>query len=285
MPFYRSRIFRLPIIAVKRAFGLHTPGRNLDVFDDDVFIVSYPRSGNTWARFLLANLVYPEKSPDFRNINELIPDPEALSKRHLAKLSRPRIIKTHQYFHPSYRKIIFVVRDPRDHAVSGYHFLRKMRFYSDDVPIEEHVKRITSDINSQYGSWGENTASWLATRGNDPQFLLVRYEDLLQNTAEQLGRIALFLGIEASSERIHQAIERSSADKMRELERSQALLWSTTKATRQDIPFVRSAKAGNWRTELPESCVLQIEAAWGDIMQRLGYQLSGQHRSMRKLRF
>ncbi|SRR6266496_133465 len=279
MAFYGSHIFRLPIIAVKRALGLHSPGRNLEVFDDDVFIVSYPRSGNTWARFLLANLVHPEKSPDFRNINELIPDPEALSKRHLAKLPRPRIIKTHQYFHPSYRKIIFVVRDPRDHAVSGYHFLRKMRFYSDDVPIEEHVKRITSDINSQYGSWGENTASWLATRGNDPQFLLVRYEDLLQNTAEQLGRIALFLGVEADSERIHHAIERSSADKMRELERSQALLWSTTKKTRQDIPFVRSAKSGNWRTELPESSVLQIEAAWGDIMQRLGYQLSGEHRT------
>ena len=42
----------------KRALGLHHPGRNLDVWPDDVFILSYPKSGNTWTRFLIANLVY-----------------------------------------------------------------------------------------------------------------------------------------------------------------------------------------------------------------------------------
>ena len=74
----------------KHLLGLHHPGRNLRVFPDDVFLVSYPKSGNTWTRFLIANLVFPEKQPDFANINELIPDPEGLSKRHLENMPRPR---------------------------------------------------------------------------------------------------------------------------------------------------------------------------------------------------
>jgi hypothetical protein len=266
-------MYRRLVSAVKRALGLQRPGRNLEVFPDDVFIVSYPKSGNTWTRFLIANLVYPDKSPDFRNINELIPDPEALSKRHLAKVSRPRIIKTHQYFHPSYRKIIFVVRDPRDVAVSLYYFQKKTRGYSDEFPIDQHVKRFVSNVDPRYGSWGENVASWLVTRGNDPEFLLLRYEDILKDAAEELRKIADFLHIEPSPERLALAVERSSADNMRKLEGVQALLWSSTKDTRQDIPFVRAAKSGNWRTELPQTCVIEIERAWGGIMHHLGYPL------------
>jgi hypothetical protein len=36
---------------------------------------------------------------------------------------------------------------------------------------------------------------------------------------------------------------------------------------------VRTAKAGGWRAELAEECARQIEDAWGDLMQRLGYEM------------
>jgi len=61
---------------------------------------------------------------------------------------------------------------------------------------------------------------------------------------------------------------------MRKLEKEQALAWSSTKDTRQDIPFVRAAKAGGWRSELPAGAVSQIEDAWGDVMQFLGYEVT-----------
>jgi len=118
---------------VKLALGLHHPGRNLKIFGGDVFLVSYPKSGNTWTRFLISNLVYPEQPANFGNINELIPDPEGLSKRHLARLPRPRVIKSHQYFHPRYERILYVVRDPRDVAISEYHFHRKCRVIDDNL--------------------------------------------------------------------------------------------------------------------------------------------------------
>jgi hypothetical protein len=260
------------ILGIRVVFGLHHPARNLTVFPDDIFILSYPKSGNTWTRFLVANLVYPQKHPDFSNINWIIPDPEALSKRTLEKLSRPRILKSHQYFDPRYRRMIYIVRDPRDVALSQYYFHIKRRLIDETCPIEQFVKRFVAGETSIYGSWGENVASWLTTRYNTPDFLLLRYEDMIADTHRELAKVAHFLEIGADAERIAAAVEQSSAERMRELEKKQAHKWSSTKNTRQDIPFVRTTKSGNWETMLPAEAVAIIENSWGPLMRWLGYQ-------------
>ena len=240
------------IAGAKLLLGLHRPGRNLDVFPDDVFIVSYPKSGNTWTRFLIANLAYPGHPATFGNINQLTPDPEALSKRQLSGMRRPRLIKSHQYFDPRYPKVIYIVRDPRDVAVSQYYFHLKRRLIEDDFPIERFVTNFVAGSTSIYGSWGENVASWLATRFGQPNFLLLRYEEMIPHTQKELTRVAAFLGIAADARRIERAVELSSAERMRELEVAQTTSWSSTKDTRQDVPFVREAKAGGWKTVLPK---------------------------------
>jgi len=259
---------------VKHAFGLHHPGRNLKVYPDDVFIVSYPKSGNTWTRFLIANLVYPEKNPDFSNINELLPDPEAVSKRDLERTPRPRFIKSHQYFDPRFQKVIYIVRDPRDVVLSEYHFDIKRRAIAEDHPLAEFVSRfVRGELNHPHGTWGENAATWFYTRRGDARFLLVRYEDLQSQALQEMERIAGFLHLPPDRQRLTVAIEQSSADRMRELEKKQAHLWSSTRETRKDKPFVRSAKSGGWKAELPPASVLEIEAAWGSLMAEMGYEL------------
>ncbi len=260
------------IDGAQRALGLHSPGRNLAVFPDDTFLVSYPKSGNTWARFLIASLMHPDEKIDFSNVNRMIPGNEVTRNRDLMSMPRPRIIKSHQYFDPRYPRVIYIVRDPRDVVVSQYHFQRKRHVVADQFPLSEYVTRFVAGRASFYGSWGEHVASWLATRHGRPSFLLLRYEDMVQDTARELAKVASFLGLPASSETIAQAVERSSADRMRTLEKSQAQLFTSTKNTRQDIPFVRAAKAGGWRAALPEECALQLDEAWGHLIQWLGYE-------------
>jgi Sulfotransferase domain len=257
---------------VERVLGLHAPGRNLAVFPDDTFLVSYPKSGNTWARFLIANLMSPNDKIDFSNVNRMIPGPEVTRNRELMRTPRPRIIKSHQYFDPRYPRVIYIVRDPRDVVVSQYHFQRKRHVVADQFPLAEYVGRFVAGKTSFYGSWGEHVASWLATRHGRPGFLLLRYEDMVEDTGRELEKVAAFLGVPATRERIVQAVESSSADRMRTLEKSQAQQFTSTKNTRQDIPFVRAAKAGGWREALPEECALQLDEAWGHLIGWLGYE-------------
>jgi hypothetical protein len=266
-------VLRRIIAGTKLAFGLHRPGRNLVVLPDDVFIVSYPKSGNTWTRFLIGNLIHPQSPADFSNINLIIPDPEGLSKRKLARMPRPRYIKSHQYFDPRYPKVIYVVRDPRDVALSQYHFHRKRKLLQDGASVEHFVSRFVAGKTSPYASWGENVASWMATRSGCPGFLLLRYEDMIENITRELAKVADFLGLKASEELLIHAVARSSAHEMKKLEQKQALLWSSTKETRQDVPFVRAATPGGWKSELPETSVREIENAWAGLMRSLGYQL------------
>jgi hypothetical protein len=255
--------------------GTDKAERNFKVYPDDTFVVSYPRSGNTWTRFLIANLVYPEQNVSFTNIEKLIPDTSSQSNRALKATPRPRIIKTHEYFDHRYGKIIYIVRDPRDVALSYYDFQRKYRQIEDGYPLERYVDDLVAGrlISSGWGTWSENVASWFFTRGKRKEFLLLRYEDMMSDTTRELARIATFLGIEPQPDRLQSAIERSSADHMRELEKLESGKWVATKNRRNDIPFVRVAKSGGWRTSLPESCVRQIETAWGDLMTALGYEL------------
>jgi hypothetical protein len=253
--------------------GTDIAGRNVKVFPDDTFIASYPRSGNTWTRFLVANLMHPEQPVTFANIETIIPDATALSSRELKRVPRPRLIKTHEYFEPRYRKVIYLVRDPRDVVLSLYNFRRKYRSVDDSYPIEQYVAErfLPGDLDV---SWGEHVGSWLGTRMNRPGFLLVRYEDLLQDPTRELGRLASFLSIAANTEALTHAIEKSSANRLRQLEKVEHEAWVTTKGKRADVPFVAEAVAGTWKQKLPQPSVALIESAWGHLMNSLGYETS-----------
>jgi hypothetical protein len=255
--------------------GKKPAGRFVTVFDDDVFIVSYPRSGNTWARFLIGNLVSPNDPVTFANVESRIPEIYLFPDRTLRGLPRPRILKSHECFDPRYKRVIYIVRDPRDVAVSYYHYAIKRKVIPDSYAIEEFVPRfLKAELDIQWSwaaSWSDHVRSWVLMRGNEGGFLMLRYEDILQNTRGELAKVASLLGLDPSEERLSRAIQLSSADHMRELEKKQSQDWKLTKSTRSDKPFVRAASSGNWHSELPAASVAEIESAWGATMERVGY--------------
>jgi hypothetical protein len=267
-------IYGLKYVA-KYLLGKDIAGRSLAVYRDDVFIVSYPRSGNTWTRFLIANLLHPEEPATFENIERWIPDSEAQSSRYLRRIPRPRVIKSHAYFDHRYPKVIYIVRDPRDVALSYYNFARKYRQIDDQYPLGSYVSDfVNGRISSRdWGTWGENVGTWLVSRYERPDFLLLRYEDMVSDTERELAKVSAFFQIVPDSGRLRSAVERSSADRMRALEKTQGGDWVSTKGKRPDIPFVGQAISGSWRSKLPPGSIAEIEAAWGSLMHSLGYDL------------
>lgn len=275
--------------------------RALPIRPDDIFVVSHFRSGNTWTRFLIGNLLNLDSPMSFPSVEGMSPDIYQFRYRDFCKLPSPRLIKSHECFDPRYRRVIYIVRDPRDVAISLYHFLKKMRTIGDDVPLATYASEWFIRGQGSGVTWREHVGSWIANPktfpmisdlgrngncahelrladlgacGHGRQFLLVRYEDLIADPIDGLSRIAEFLKVTATPQQIRSAVERSSASEMRKLEQKDKDKWFLTQGTRQDINFVREARSNQWRSTLPVEAVTRIESTWGGIMQLLGYQLS-----------
>ena len=260
---------------VKAVTKQQPAARGLTVYPDDTFLVSFPRSGNTWTRFLVCNLINPDDPVNFAQLESRIPEIYFVTDRKLRSFPRPRVIKSHECFDPRYKRIIYIVRDPRDVFISYYEFQLKRRAISDDCTLEEFLPCfMESGIEPKIGSWRDHVVSWTVARGGGENFLLLRYEDMIADPRKESTKIASFLGLDCSPERMALAVELSTADRMRQLEKEQSRQWKATRTTRQDKPFVGKAAAGGWKSTLSQSCVARIESAWGTVMRSVGYELT-----------
>jgi hypothetical protein len=258
-------------LAANFVVGRQSMAKEVTPYPDDVWIVSFPKSGNTWTRFLIANLIAGDGVVDWTNIERYVPDAALHRDTQLRGLPRPRYLKSHEPYQPEYRRVVFIVRDPRDVAVSYYHFAKKSKRLAEDQSIVEFVNEFIHGWKDPYGTWGENVGSWLGARRGTKDFLVLRYEDLLTDAQQQLARVAEMLQLPSDDGHLRRAIENSAADRLRALEKAQHDQHIFLKQTRKDVPFVRAAKSGQWKTELPAEACRNIEDAWRPLMRELGY--------------
>ena len=242
--------------------------RMLTVLPDDIFITSFPKCGNTWVRFLVANLMFGnEEKVGFVNIERLVPDIYQNSDKKILRLKSPRILKSHECFDPRYKKVIYIIRDPRDAFISYFHFAQKMHAVETEIKslFEEYL---TNGI-STFGTWEENYKSWQVA--DKTRILFLKYEDMKQDPKPEVIKIADFLRLDVNDDDISAAIENSSFLKMKSLEKVQGKKWGPTKNSDLSKSFIRKGSVGEWKEILTEDMIKDIEKKWGALMRELGY--------------
>lgn len=246
-------------------------GRSVTVRDDDVFLTSYPKSGNTWLRFLVANLLWPDGTTDFSNIEVRVPDIYQTSDAELRRVTSPRALKSHEYFDPRYPRVIYVVRDVRSVLLSYFHHKVRTGEVAPDLPLVSFVRTFRDGHLDPFGSWRENVESWLQVRGDDTgRFLLLRYEDLKADGPASLRRVADFLDLKRDDGQIERACSLSSFDRMRSLEDRAGDRWIVNRKFRGGH-FLRSGSTDEWRERLTPEAAVALEEAFGELRRRLGY--------------
>jgi len=187
-------------------------------------LASYPRSGNTWVRFLI------EKA-----IGELCGS--IYKDRIMPREASGVAIKTHELDSEKYTDAIHLVRDPFDVIESYFHWKREVAKQK-EVEWDSHVRRTVQQ-------WRDHTAHWLNVRYDVHR---LRYEDLKTRPGVELEKLVRWLGFDAPPDRITAAVEAAQLEKMRGLSaelgekffRRGEVGTSLAAFTPEQIQFVRS---------------------------------------------
>lgn len=190
----------------------------LEERNDDIFVVTFLKSGTTWMQMILYQLT-TEGKMDFNHIYDVSPwirneavsgkDPERINQ-----LPSPRIFKSHDKYQEfgegSQARFIYVYRNGMDVAVSLHHHRRN--YNKADETLEETLDQYFN-TEKEY-NWYNYSEEWLAN-SMGLNILYISYEELKADLESAVKKIAQFLGIELDKERLDRVLERSSFEFMK----------------------------------------------------------------------
>jgi hypothetical protein len=235
---------------------------NTQYAEDDVFLVSYPKSGNTWFRNLVAGVIYgvdPEYAP-YSLVSDLIPGHR---NRYYKRYSTPMFFKSHYLPRPEYRRVVYVLRDGRDVIVSCFHHLRAIR----GAEIDFLKVAQGEELLFPYYRWHEHVEAWLSNP-YQAQMIVIRYEDLKRDAVHELRRFCEFVGVERDGSFLELMAQKASFEKMRQKEARYGIgnpNWP------RDQFSVRRGQVGGYKEEMPPNVLAVFLQDAGDTLQKLGY--------------
>jgi hypothetical protein len=239
------------------------------VNEQDLFIASYPKSGSTWLRFMLFQLLLGSDS-SFSEVNRYIPTVgKHFFLRAYLDYSFKRIIKTHEPFRTNYKHAIYIVRDPRDVLISEFHYQRMTRLISDRTDFDDFFELFLNKGVNRFGTWKNNVNSWLKAKSKNFHILILRYEDMLNRPHVELETIMDFLELEIESGEIDDAIQNNTLINMQKKEQSGRD--KTFKNSRKDIKFVRKGKSGGWKEVLSAHQKNMINQKLSNELKKFNY--------------
>ena len=227
---------------------------------EDIFVVGYPKSGNTWFQDLITAVVYgvhPVFAPPSL-AQVLVPDVHKQTYYH--RFSTPMYFKSHHLPRPDYRRVVYLMRDGRDVMVSFYHYDKATRGTAD---LADMVRL----GHPTHGKWQAHINAWLANP-HGAQMLVVRYEDLKRNAVHELERFCSFAGVKREASFLEMMVRETDFEKMQQREIRSGSGLSTWPA---DKLFRRRGVVGSHKDEMPPELLQEFMAGAGHTLKQCGY--------------
>jgi hypothetical protein len=280
-----------------------------------VWLASYPKSGNTWLRAFITSLLskstgenslenmrairaYP-LTDDFYNLLDDFSDFKKIAKnwetsQNIINLQKKiKILKTHHqlckidnFLFTNYKNslaTIYVVRDPRNvitslmHHYSLKNYDEALKFIFDEhrfsgrLDKKENLKRKT-EFPTYISSWQNHFNSWKNFKKN---FLLIKYEDLINRPEKTFNKISKFLeiiiNIKITNEKINEAIIKSSFKNLKKTEEKFGFSEAPISDLNETKKFFNLGPKNDWKDLLPNQIRLEIEKKFQKEMMELGY--------------
>ena len=273
-----------------------------------LWLASYPKSGNTWLRAFLANLVAnrstplplseltkycdDEARPDYfsaaagrpsteLSVGEICALRPQVQASLVARRSGTLFVKTHNAAgsfdgYPLHNPnvtvgAIYVLRNPLDVAISMTHHF--------GLSLAEAIDRLAAEglasandalfVPQILGSWSRHVAGW--TTQDNPRILVLRYEDLIEKPLKAFSKVAKLAGLADSRADIECAIRFSSFETLATIEKRDGFIEVSDKTRR----FFRVGRANQWRTLLSRDQVARIVHDHREQMVRFKYVPAG----------
>lgn len=217
------------------------------ILADDLFIVSYPKSGNTWLRFIVASFFHPLEKINNRSIDLLVPDVYR-NKREINTQKNKRIIKSHDTYFQYHPYTVYIVRDYRDVAVSFFYYMRAQEEWK-HMSMDEFLK--SDRLKKPFGSWADHTERAVAFQKKNPErILMVKYEDLVRRDPQVIASLFNFCKgkIALPDETLYTAF---SIEKLKQDEAIYGNYFTDHTAN----SFFRKGEPGDWKKQLNDKQV------------------------------
>ena len=235
----------------------------IDIKPYDVYLVSFPKSGNTWMRFLLINYLFNPNSKKmvYDDLEVFIPSIHKSSIESINSKKGLRIIKSH-IVKLVYPKIIYIVRDGRDALVSYYYYQKELRGFKGS--FEEFY---FSKLSSEAGNWEEHLRAALKFKKENPcNIIFVKYEDLKTDTNSTFKEVISFLGEAIDEEKLNFAINSSSFDNLKKMQ-----LFDGVEIENKNINFFRKGISEQWKGYFTEKINNDFMKNSKDLMEHFNY--------------
>lgn len=240
-----------------------------NISEQDVFLIGYPHSGQTWFRTLVAGVLYGldfDYMP-YAVVGDLVPD---YARPYYRRYSTPMVFNSYDLPQPTYKRVVYLLRDGRQVIVSCYHQMNAARGRTGRA---RDFLKVVQGRHSAYPRptrWHEHVEAWLANPYR-AQLLIIRYEELAQDAVNQLQRFCQFVGVERDRPLLEQVVQQVSVPRRREQIQHQGPGELMGDLRLKDQPVVGRGEEGGHQVEMPSQILDVFLRDAGDTLRKLGY--------------